>query len=71
MTTYLEWITGFNPDYMTVDKQDMVVVGSIDCTEKDGMYDSLKTYAEYNEKISGFFIFDEDGHTVWVIWWQK
>ena len=36
------WITGFNPNYMTISAQDMVVLGSIDCSGKGGMYNSLK-----------------------------
>ena len=65
------WITGFNPDYMTVNKQDMVVLGSVDCTSCPGMYASLKENYEDNTDNSDFLIFDEDEHTVWVIWWQK
>jgi len=65
------WITGFNPDYMTVNKQDMVVLGSVDCTGCPGMYASLKKNYEADSINGDFLIFDEDGHTVWIIWWQK
>jgi len=65
------WITGFIPDYMTVNEQDMVVLGSVDCTGCPGMYASLKDSYETNDENSDFLIFDEDEHTVWVIWWQK
>ena len=65
------WITGFNPDYMTLNVKDMVVLGSIDCSGKAGMYASLKVEHENDTKSKDYLIFDEDGHTVWVIWWGK
>ena len=49
----------------------MVVLGSIDCSGKGGMYNSLKDKYETDSKRKDFLIFDEDGHTVWVIWWKK
>lgn len=47
----------------------MVVLGSIDCSGCPGMYDSLEE--SISEKTKDYVIFDEDGHTVWILWWQK
>jgi len=65
------WITGFNPDHMTISAQDMVVLGSIDCSGCPGMYASLKDKYENATTYKDFLIFDEDGKTVWILWWQK
>ena len=32
--------------------------------------ETLKKYIEKDEKLNDFMIFDEDGHTVWLIWWE-
>ena len=56
---------------MTVNEQDMVVLGSLDCTGCPNMYDSLKENYENDSDYNDFLIFDKDEHTVWVIWWQK
>ena len=63
------WITGFNPNIKPVAKN-MVSLGSIDFKGREGMFEALKKYIEKDEKLNDFMIFDEDGHTVWLIWWE-
>ena len=55
---------------MTVNERDMVVLGSVVCSGCPGMYDSLQNDYRDESDYSDYLIFDEDGHTVWVIWWQ-
>ena len=50
----------------------MVSLGSADFTGRDGMFEDLKRdviNSDRNE-LKDYLIFDEDGHTVWVIWYQ-
>jgi len=64
------WVTGFNPEFDEPNCNDMVVIGSIDFEGREelieGLIDTLSDdeYEELQDKI----IFDEDEHTVWIIW---
>ncbi|MDE7157344.1 MAG: VWA domain-containing protein [Lachnospiraceae bacterium] len=60
------WITGFNPDFDNPNKNDMISIGVIDFEEKTGMYEALKS--SVSQELSKYLIFDEDGHTVWMMW---
>ena len=66
------WITGFNPEYDEPECNDMVVIGSIDFEGRECMFEALKNSIEdsYKECVD-YFVFDENGHTVWVIWNEK
>ena len=48
----------------------MVSLGKIDFTGHKDMYESLKVETEGNIQKKNFMIFDEDGHTVWLIWYE-
>lgn len=65
------WITGFNPDFSDPNVNDMVSLGTIDFSEHEDMFNSLKNNVMEDEYLKDFMIFDEDGHTVWLIWWRK
>lgn len=70
------WITGFNTDqeYENPGRTPMTSVGTIDFSEHPEMYNSLRqTITDENSQYNYFeqyFIFDEDGHTVWIMWDQ-
>ena len=67
------WITGFNPEFDEPKCNDMVVIGSIDFWGKEEMYEGL--YDAINTTKMNYLkeniLFDEDGHTVWIIWDKK
>lgn len=44
----------------------MISIGVIDFEEKTGMFDELKE--SVTPELSEYLIFDEDGHTVWMMW---
>lgn len=48
----------------------MVSLGSIDFVGREDMFQSLKGETEINKENKDFMIFDDDGHTVWFIWWE-
>lgn len=64
------WITGFNPDYRNQYAEKMVLVGSIDYTDKAGMYTALKTEICDSIGLKKYMIFDDSRHTVWIVWWE-
>jgi hypothetical protein len=66
----LWWITGFNPTFNRPDVNKMVSLGSIDFIGREDMYDQLKISVESDSNLKDFMIFDEDGHTIWLIWWD-
>ena len=49
----------------------MVVIGSVDFEGREEIYIHLKEKVEYNEEMYNNLIFDEDEHTVWIIWDKK
>ena len=63
------WITGFNPNIKPVAKN-MVSLGSIDFKGREEMFEALKQAVEGELNKKDFMIFDEDSHTVWLIWWE-
>jgi hypothetical protein len=65
------WITGFNPDFTSPDAAKMAVLGTLDFSGREGMFSKLKDAVENEPKLRDYMIFDEDGHTVWLIWWVK
>jgi len=47
----------------------MVSLGTIDFTGREGMYKALKEYVTIDRpELKDYMIFNEDGHTVWLIW---
>ena len=65
------WITGFNPDFGNPKVDDIVSLGTIDFSGHEDMFTSLKENVCKNDKLKDYMIFDEDGHTIWLIWWRK
>jgi hypothetical protein len=67
------WITGFNPEFASPDKEKMAVIGTLDFSGRKPYYDALEEAMSKPENSSkkDYLIFDEDGHTVWLIWWEK
>ncbi len=48
----------------------MVTLGSVDFTRYEDMYDALKRdILIKSPELLDFLIFDDDNHTVWVIWY--
>ena len=44
-----------------------MLLGMIDFESKTQMYEALKKSVN-NKQLSNYLIFDEDGHTVWMMW---
>lgn len=65
------WITGFNTnkEFQNPGNTPMVSVGTIDFTEYESMFEGLKTAINSNyENFKDYVIFDEDNHTLWIMW---
>ncbi len=73
------WATGFsgyNKEFLNPNEDLMVVVGSIDFTGKNDMYEALKaTYdsrkEDYLEDDALMLIFDDDNCKMWVNWYEE
>lgn len=65
------WITGFNPDMLNPNVENMVLLGSINMNNDRALYNGLKTAVQDNRYLSNFMIFDDASRTVWLIWWDK
>lgn len=61
------WITGWNPEYMEPNKYELVMLGSIDFTGHEDMYDSLIKNTK-DGKDSDKIVYDDESLTVWIIW---
>ncbi len=61
------WITGFNLDFDNPNVNDMISIGVIDFEDNRQMYYALKNKAS-GINTNDCLIFDEDGHTVWMMW---
>ena len=73
------WITGFNTSmkfespiiWNKVLNRCMVTVGRIDFINHEDMFIALKNSMKYeNSEYSKYFIFDDNGYTVWIMWDQ-
>ena len=61
------WITGFRPEFDNPNVHKMTSIGVINFEKRKEMYQALKS-AVNSQGLGQYFIFDEDGHTVWIIW---
>ncbi len=63
------WITGFNPEFDKPNPNDMVMVGNIDFSGREEMYENLRIAMEEakNKKKREYLLFD-DNNTVWILW---
>ena len=59
------WATGFNPHCTKPEPDDMVMICSVDFSDKPEMYDSVKKAKD--QKQNAELIFDDNRYTVWII----
>lgn len=62
------WATGFNPHYTKPEPDEMVMICSVDFSGKQELYWSLKNtdplkFINQNAEL----IFDDQYHTVWIV----
>ena len=62
------WITGFNPTVYDLDKNDMVMVGSMDFSDYTDEYDELKKATVADPIRSKYMYFNDTTHNVWILW---
>ncbi|MCM1509071.1 MAG: DUF4474 domain-containing protein, partial [Ruminococcus flavefaciens] len=69
------WITGFNPEYVDkVDVKKQVMVGCVDFTGNEDMFNGLYTKYEKEYKYknkSKYLIFDKINYNIWVCWFGE
>lgn len=60
------WVTGFNPKFDNPDPDEMQMICSVNFID-DGLYKSfVETYR--NIKGNAQLLFDDENHTVWIMW---
>ena len=73
------WVTGFsgqNPEFLYPDENKMVVIGSIDLSAHQDIYDGLKKEknnkddSENERAVNQYLVFDDTTSTVWVCWYE-
>lgn len=68
------WITGFDPTEYLPDPDKMMMISSIDLSDRVGMYDALKASdddEDYHDYLkSEHLIFDDETQTVWIQWYN-
>jgi hypothetical protein len=64
------WITGFNGFYQFPGKQNLLMIGSIDFTGHEDMFESLKEKMSDpdNGDAREYLILDETTTTAWICW---
>lgn len=63
------WITGFNSDYVNnVDVSKQVMVGKIDFTGREEMYEAFVSKFKADSELSKYINFNNEHHTIWIIW---
>jgi hypothetical protein len=65
------WITGFNPEFTSPQAAKMAVLGTLDFTGREEMFGKLREAVSTRKDLQDYMIFDEDSHTVWLIWWGE
>jgi len=61
------WITGFNPNFTEPNPYDMVLLGSVNFTGHEDLYNSLKNSMSKDIR-KNYMIFDDTNRTVWLTW---
>jgi hypothetical protein len=67
------WITGFNPDFKNPDYKKMIMIGTVDFSEDENMYKTMKATAEKelsadsNSKYK-YLLFDDESRKIWIMW---
>lgn len=59
------WVTGFNPYYTEADPDKMVMICSVDFSDRPDVYDSLQNTDKNRQKAE--LIFDNDYNIIWII----
>ena len=62
------WITGFNPNYSDIDVEKQVLLGTVDFSEHQNMYTSLKE--NINQDNQNYVIFDDANYKVWISFYE-
>jgi hypothetical protein len=62
------WITGFEPQMQMHDPSDLIMINSIDFSEKTEIYKAVKDEVLSNVLLSQYVIFDDSELTLWIIW---
>ncbi len=66
------WITGFNPDYVgNVDVSKEILIGCVDFTGYENMYNALKTDTLIQDTIKDYAVFDDINLVVWLCWHER
>ena len=74
------WITGFNGDINNPVAERLVVIGSIDFSERPDLYYALKRDTLNDDKHRKYMFFDDDDNIknknkkdkekkAWIVWW--
>lgn len=63
------WVTGFVPALQNPDPNTMVTISTANFTGREDMYWGFKSSSEsYNARLRKGLIFEDDSHTVWIVW---
>ena len=62
------WITGFNPEFDSPKAREMVMLGSIDFSGREEMFEDFRDAMQSDFKINKYLVFDEDDHIAWIVW---
>ena len=66
------WITGFAYDKTYTNIKNQVVIGSVDFSKHEEMYETLKRYTTSVEpELSKFSVFDDANKTIWICWYEE
>ena len=63
------WITGFNGNINHPVAERLVVIGSIDFSDRPDLYQALKNDTSNDRDHSKYMFFDDGERKAWVIWW--
>lgn len=63
------WITGFNTGYKDPVSADMAMIGSVDFSRYELIYEQVKNgYLDKNNDGNVEVIFDDEYYTIWFMW---
>ena len=67
------WITGFAYNETYTDIKNQVVIGSVDFSKHEEMYESLKEKMELsqNESKREYILYDDTNKTIWLCWYEE
>ncbi|MBE6838152.1 MAG: hypothetical protein E7507_01230 [Ruminococcus sp.] len=67
------WITGFAYKETYTDIKNQVVIGSVDFSKHEEMYNSFSNEMSMPDNIykRDYVIFDNDNKTIWICWYEE